>query len=60
VTPGRDAAQPDELYIVAEGDTLYEIARTKLGDGERYTELMEINRIANINDIAAGQVIRLV
>ena len=60
VTPGRDAAQPDELYIVAEGDTLYEIARLKLGDGELYTELMEINSIANINDIAAGQVIRLV
>ena len=60
VTPGRAAPQTDELYIVKEDDTLYEIAALKLGDGERYRELMEINSIENINDITAGQVIRLV
>lgn len=49
-----------DFYIVRDGDTLYEIAKKELGDGEKYHELMELNSITNPNDIATGQVIKLV
>ncbi len=60
ISEPRSAADIDEFYIVKEGDTLYEIARLKTGDGEYYTTLMELNSLSSPNDIEAGQVIRLV
>ncbi len=33
-----------KTYTVAEGDTLYDIARYELGDSSRWTEILDINR----------------
>ena len=42
---GAAAAAGDaSTYVVAEGDTLYSIARSRLGDGQRWEELYEANR----------------
>lgn len=41
-------------------DSLFLIAQKYLGDGERYSELMELNNISNPNDIEVGQLIKLV
>jgi nucleoid-associated protein YgaU len=31
------------VYIVKEGDSLWEIAASQLGDGNRYKEIMKLN-----------------
>ena len=46
-------------YTVKKGDTLWDIAKTYLGDGTRYTQLAAINGIANADLIYVGQVIKL-
>lgn len=45
-------------YTVKRGDTLWKIARTYLGSGNRYTEIMEINGLAS-DIIHPGQVLKL-
>ena len=36
-----------EVYDVRQDDTLWSIARTKLGSGSRYTEIMELNNMSS-------------
>ncbi|MGV8153431.1 MAG: LysM peptidoglycan-binding domain-containing protein [Alkaliphilus sp.] len=55
----RPAPTPDKTYTVKSGDTLWKIARMKLGDGSKYLEIAKLNDISNPNKISAGQVIRL-
>lgn len=46
-------------YTVVAGDTLFNIAKQFLGDGNRYTELAAHNNIANPDHIEVGQVINI-
>lgn len=47
------------FYRVKEGDTLYGIAKTYLGDGDSYPRLANINGLENPDFIYAGQLIEL-
>lgn len=49
----------DGVYEVRPGDTLYAIAHRFLGDGNRYTELAQLNGIQNANLISVGQQLQL-
>ena len=46
-------------HTVVEGDTLFNIAKQYLGDGNRYLELAKSNNIANPDHIEVGQVITI-
>lgn len=56
----RDSSKKiEKTYKVKEGDTLYTIAKKQLGNGEKYRDLITINKLGNSSDIEVGQVIRL-
>lgn len=50
-----------KTYTVKQGDTLWTIAKKYLGDGNRYTEIYNLNKnkISNPNSIYPGQVLTL-
>ncbi|MBW6408480.1 LysM peptidoglycan-binding domain-containing protein [Clostridium weizhouense] len=48
-----------KTHTVVEGDTLWHIAKKYLGDGNRYTEIAEINNISNPDLIFPGQVFNI-
>lgn len=48
-----------KTYTVSPGDTLFTIAKKQLGDGTKAQNLLELNKLPNLIDIVAGQVIRL-
>jgi nucleoid-associated protein YgaU len=49
------------FHTVAKGDTLWAIAKTHLGDGNRYQEIFEANRpmLSHPDKIYPGQVLRI-
>lgn len=56
----RDSSKGiEKTYKVKEGDTLYTIAKKQLGNGEKYRDLIILNKLGNSSDIEVGQVIRL-
>lgn len=56
----RDSSKViEKTYKVKEGDTLYTIAKKQLGNGEKYHDLITLNKLGNSSDIEVGQVIRL-
>ncbi|MGH7192688.1 MAG: LysM peptidoglycan-binding domain-containing protein, partial [Candidatus Saccharimonadales bacterium] len=66
--PGREAlagsghAQSARLYTVADGDTLFDIARHELGKASRWLEIYELNRDQlgdDFNYLAAGMQLQL-
>lgn len=46
-------------YTVKEGDSLWAICKSQLGDGSKYSEIASLNGISNPNLIYPGQVIKL-
>lgn len=46
-------------YTVAEGDTLWSIAATKLGDGNRWQEIAKLNSLKDADSITPGQKLKL-
>lgn len=48
-----------KTHTVVAGDTLFNIAKQYLGDGNRYMELAQANNIANPDHIEVGQVITI-
>ena len=46
-------------YTVKQGDCLWDIAKSKLGDGSRYIEIAKLNGIASPNVISIGQTLLL-
>ena len=54
---GEDPDSSDHTYTVASGDSLWKIAREKLGEGTRWEEIYELNKnqISNPRLIYAGQ-----
>jgi chemotaxis signal transduction protein/LysM repeat protein len=61
ITTGTDSSShsADTLYVVKEGDTLWDIAARFTGDAHNYRGLAANNGIADPNLISPGQVIRL-
>ncbi|WP_433824913.1 LysM peptidoglycan-binding domain-containing protein [Actinoplanes sp. CA-015351] len=58
--PPREPVGPiPKLYTVKKGDTLFDIARAQLGDGNRWPEIFRLNRdiIDNPDRIIPGQVL---
>ena len=47
-----------EIYTVVKGDSLWKIAKEKLGNGERYTEIKALNGLTS-NIIYAGQKLKI-
>lgn len=47
-----------EVYTVVKGDSLWKIAKEKLGNGERYREIKELNGLTS-NIIYAGQKLKI-
>ncbi|MEM1107341.1 MAG: LysM peptidoglycan-binding domain-containing protein [Planctomycetota bacterium] len=69
-TPRPPASEPraktqtpdtESTYTVQAGDNLTRIAARKLGDGDRWRELFEVNadQLTSPNDLYAGQTLRL-
>lgn len=58
--PAKNAPSA-KTYTVKSGDTLWGIAKKNLGNGSRYTEILNLNKskISNPNLIYAGQVLTL-
>ena len=52
-------AEEKKIHTVVAGDTLFNIAKQYLGDGNRYQELAKFNNIANPDHIEVGQVINI-
>jgi nucleoid-associated protein YgaU len=54
-------AKPGSVYVVKEGDSLWKIAATQLGDGNRYREIVKINSdmLSSEDDIAVGMQLKM-
>jgi nucleoid-associated protein YgaU len=55
------AAKTGNVYVVKEGDSLWKIAATQLGDGNRYREIVKINSnvLSSEDDIAVGMQLKM-
>jgi nucleoid-associated protein YgaU len=49
------------VYVVKEGDSLWKIAATQLGDGNRYKEIVKVNSdvLSSEDDIAVGMQLKM-
>ncbi len=60
--PGASSESKPEIsyqtYTVKRGDSLWKIAKTQLGSGSRYTEIMQLNALSS-QVIQPGQVLKL-
>lgn len=60
--PARpDDRQPAQTYTLVSGDTLWKVARSKLGNGARWPEIQRLNNItdAQIKSLQIGMVLKL-
>ncbi len=55
----RDTPVIPKVYTVVEGDTLWRICKTILGDETKVTEIAKLNGIEDVNNLEVGQVIKL-
>jgi nucleoid-associated protein YgaU len=55
------AAKTGSVYVVKEGDSLWKIAATQLGDGNRYREIVKMNSniLSSEDDIAVGMQLKM-
>ena len=56
ITPKTETT--GKSYTVVHGDTLWQIAQTYLGKGNRYTEIVKLNGLKS-NVLKTGQVLEL-
>jgi LysM repeat protein len=62
IAPGQKLKVPGpavSTYTVARGDTLWSIAASRLGDGDRWREIARLNKLADADEIAPGQKLKL-
>ncbi|MEM7522498.1 MAG: 5'-nucleotidase C-terminal domain-containing protein [Pseudomonadota bacterium] len=57
--PAADGVASGEVYVVQSGDTLWDIARSELGDATLYTKIIEMNGLAAGAQLAIGQELKL-
>lgn len=55
----HDRLTPSVTYTVGAGDTLWSIAASKLGNGNRWREIATLNKLANPDEITPGQILKL-
>ena len=55
----KDRLTPTTTYTVAKGDTLWSIAASKLGDGNRWREIASANSLKDADAITPGQKLTL-
>ena len=55
------AAKAGNVYVVKEGDSLWKIAATQLGDGNRYRDIVKLNSnvLSSEDDIAVGMQLKM-
>ncbi|MEU0809507.1 LysM peptidoglycan-binding domain-containing protein [Streptomyces sp. NPDC005970] len=51
----RERLKPARTYTVGRGDTLWSIAVSKLGDGARWREIAELNKLRDADALTPGQ-----
>ncbi|MBP8532347.1 N-acetylmuramoyl-L-alanine amidase [Streptomyces sp. MK37H] len=56
IKPGGSTAG---TYTVGKGDTLWSIAASKLGDGNRWREIAKLNKLADADKLTPGQKLKL-
>ena len=59
VTTASDNNNSSNIYRVKRGDTFWKIAKTQLGDGQRWREIAKFNPNVDKNKLRVGQSIRL-
>ena len=55
---GDDSAS-GKVYVVKSGDSLWEIAKSQLGDATRYTEIVELNGLGAGATLSIGQELKM-
>ncbi len=55
---GKTVYTPERIYTVVHGDTLWAIAKTQLGSGNRYPEIVKLNALKT-NVLYTGQKLKL-
>ena len=58
ITRPTDTAPDIKTYVAKAGDTLWSVAKRFLGDGEKYLDLMLLNKL-NSNTLEPGQIIKV-
>ena len=58
-TSGTLSSSGTREYVVADGDSLWKIAASKLGDGSRYDEIVALNNLKNEDSITVGMRLKL-
>jgi len=58
VVYSEKSAPPYAIYTVVKGDSIWKIAKEKLGNGERYTEIKSLNSLTS-NTIYVGQKLKI-
>ena len=51
------AVSVGKIYTVVQGDSLWEIAKRELGDGNRYTEIMTLNSLTSLTILVGQQLL---
>ena len=61
LTGPKTQIQKNKKYIVRDGDSLWKIAEEQLGSGDRYYEIIKLNRsiISDEDVLAVGMVLRI-
>ena len=57
----KPAAKAGSVYVVKEGDSLWKIAASQLGDGNRYKDIVKLNSdiLSSEDDIAVGMQLKM-
>jgi nucleoid-associated protein YgaU len=57
----KPAAKAGSVYVVKEGDSLWKIAASQLGDGNRYKDIVKLNGdiLSSEDDIAVGMQLKM-
>ena len=54
-----DESSGGKVYVVKSGDSLWEIAKSQLGDATRYTEIVELNGLGAGATLSIGQELKM-
>jgi len=60
-SPRPNDKQPPKTYTLRSGDTLWKVAKSQLGNGDRWREIQKLNGIsdAQLKKLSAGKILKL-